>query len=82
MYSKLAILSVAALTVNAAVIDNAKRDSGLVVTLTSAEGAAEVLATIKNVGTQDLNLLTLGTFLDSAPVQKLAVVDETGKFLL
>jgi deuterolysin len=29
------------------------------------------------VGTQSLNLLTLGTFLDSAPVQKLAVVDET-----
>jgi hypothetical protein len=62
---------------SAAFLENGKRDTGLEVTLTAAEGsAADVVATVKNVGTQSLNLLTLGTFLDSAPVQKLAVVDE------
>lgn len=62
---------------NAAFLQNGKRDTGLEVTLTAAEGsAADVIATVKNVGTQSLNLLTLGTFLDFAPVQKLAVVDE------
>ncbi|TVY82080.1 Neutral protease 2-like protein, partial [Lachnellula suecica] len=61
---------------NAAFLQNGKRDTGLEVTLTAAEGsAADVIATVKNVGTQSLNLLTLGTFLDAAPVQKLAVVD-------
>lgn len=79
MYSTLAFLSLAALGVNAAVIGDGKRAAGLEVTLSSAAGAAEVLATIKNVGAQDLNLLTLGTFLDSAPVQKLAVADDAGK---
>ncbi|TVY47206.1 Neutral protease-like protein [Lachnellula occidentalis] len=62
---------------NAAFLQNGKRDTGLEVTLTAAEGsAADVVATVKNVGTESLNLLTLGTFLDAAPVQKLAVVDE------
>ncbi|TVY89270.1 Neutral protease-like protein [Lachnellula willkommii] len=62
---------------NAAFLQNGKRDTGLEVTLTAAEGTtADVVATVKNVGTESLNLLTLGTFLDAAPVQKLAVVDE------
>ncbi|CZR62119.1 probable Neutral protease 2 homolog SNOG_10522 [Phialocephala subalpina] len=61
---------------NAAVIENSKRALGLEVTLAPTENAAEVIATIKNVGAQDLNLLKAGTFLDSAPVQKLSVVDE------
>ncbi|TVY13229.1 Neutral protease 2-like protein [Lachnellula arida] len=62
---------------NAAFLQNGKRDTGLEVTLTAAEGsAADVVATVKNVSTESLNLLTLGTFLDAAPVQKLAVVDE------
>lgn len=64
---------------NAAVIENAKRELGLDVTLAPAGNVAEVVATVKNVGAQDLNLLTLGTFLDVAPVQKLSVVDEASK---
>ncbi|KAL5331915.1 hypothetical protein ACEPPN_001455 [Leptodophora sp. 'Broadleaf-Isolate-01'] len=60
----------------AAVIENGKRELGLEVTLAPAENMAEVIATVKNVGAQDLNLLTLGTFLDTAPVEKLHVVDE------
>ncbi|PVH77722.1 neutral protease 2-like protein [Cadophora sp. DSE1049] len=60
----------------AAVIENGKRELGLEVTLAPAGNAAEVIATVKNVGVQDLNLLTPGTFLDTAPVQKLSVVDE------
>ncbi|CZT52992.1 probable Neutral protease 2 homolog SNOG_10522 [Rhynchosporium secalis] len=60
----------------AAVLENEKRELGLEVTLTPAGNAAEVIATVKNVGAQDLNLLTPGTFLDTAPVQKLSVVDE------
>lgn len=65
---------------NAAFLQNGKRDTGLEVTLTAAKGsAADVVATVKNVGTENLNLLTLGTFLDAAPVQKLAVVDEASK---
>jgi hypothetical protein len=73
-------LALAALAVsNAAVtIDNTKRATALEVTLAPTENAAEVVATVKNVGAEDLNLLTLGTFLDSAPVQKLAVLDESG----
>lgn len=63
----------------AAVIENGKRELGLEVTLAPAENMAEVIATVKNVGAQDLNLLTLGTFLDTAPVEKLHVVDEAGK---
>ncbi|TVY40404.1 Neutral protease 2-like protein [Lachnellula subtilissima] len=76
MYFAQASLILAAVA-NAAFIQNGKRDTGLEVTLTAAEGsAADVIATVKNVGTESLNLLTLGTFLDAAPVQKLAVVDE------
>lgn len=62
---------------NAAVLD--RRAAGLEVTLAPADNnAAEVIATVKNVGFDDLNLLTLGTFLDTAPIQKLVVVDEAG----
>jgi hypothetical protein len=63
----------------ASVIKNGKRSLGLEVTLVPTDKVAEVIATVKNVGAQDLNLLTLGSFLDSAPVQKLAVVDEASK---
>jgi deuterolysin len=74
--ASLVLASISAVA-TAAFLENGKRDTGLEVTLTAAEGsAADVVATVKNVGTQSLNLLTLGTFLDSAPVQKLAVVDE------
>jgi len=67
---------------SAAFLENGKRDTGLEVTLTAAEGkAADVVATVKNVGTQSLNLLTLGTFLDSAPVQKLAVTNEASMLI-
>ena len=73
-------LALAALAVSnaAVVIDNTKRATGLEVTLSPTENSAGVVATVKNVGAEDLNLLTLGTFLDSAPVQKLAVLDESG----
>ncbi|RDL40146.1 Neutral protease 2 [Venustampulla echinocandica] len=65
---------------HAATIQNERRDAGLEVTLAPGEGsAADVVATIKNVGAESLNLLTLGTFLDSAPVQKLGVVDEANE---
>lgn len=41
--------------------------------------AAELVATIKNTGATDLNLLKVGTLLDEAlPVQKLSVADESG----
>jgi hypothetical protein len=66
--------------VNAAILQNEKRDAALEVTLTPANGAAgHVLATVKNVGTVGLNLLTLQTLLDAAPIQKLDVIDETSK---
>lgn len=55
-----------------------KRDgAGLEVTLSPADASGAVVATVKNVGAVDMNLLTLGTFLDSAPVQKLDVIDES-----
>ncbi|KAH6683005.1 putative neutral protease 2 like protein [Halenospora varia] len=62
---------------NAVTIENEKRAVGLEVTLAAApNSAAEVVATVTNVGTESLNVLTLGTFLDTAPVQKLNVLDE------
>lgn len=67
---------------NAAVIG---RDAAaLEVTLTPAANSAsgQVIATVKNVGAESLNLVTLGTFLDTAPVDKLNVVDESGMFCL
>lgn len=68
---------------HAATIQNEKRATGLEVTLAPAEGsAADVIATIKNVGAESINLMTLGTFLDSAPVQKFGVVDEASMFPL
>lgn len=67
---------------SAAFLENGKRDTGLEVTLAAAEdSSANVIATVKNVGTQSLNLLTLGTFLDTAPVQKLSVVDEASTLI-
>ncbi|KAI8962996.1 Deuterolysin metalloprotease family-domain-containing protein [Daldinia sp. FL1419] len=40
---------------------------------------AELIATIKNVGSEDLNLLRVGTLLDEVlPVEKVSVVDESG----
>lgn len=63
---------------NAAAVHNVKRAAALEVTLTPGANPAEVIATVTNTGAQDLNLLTLGTFLDSAPVQKLVVVNEAG----
>ncbi|KAI1804943.1 Deuterolysin metalloprotease family-domain-containing protein [Daldinia bambusicola] len=61
---------------------NGREDSALEVTLSpSPEGdVAELIATIKNVGSEDLNLLRVGTLLDEVlPVQKVSVVDESGK---
>ncbi|KAI1456370.1 Deuterolysin metalloprotease family-domain-containing protein [Annulohypoxylon moriforme] len=59
----------------------AKEASPLDVTLAPAEtgGVAELVATIKNVGPTDLNLLKVGTLLDeSLPVQKVLAVDDSG----
>ncbi|KAI2472651.1 Deuterolysin metalloprotease family-domain-containing protein [Annulohypoxylon bovei var. microspora] len=58
-----------------------RQDSALEVTLGPAEtgGVAELVATIKNVGSTDLNLLKIGTLLDEdLPVQKVLAVDESG----
>ncbi|KAI0834403.1 Deuterolysin metalloprotease family-domain-containing protein [Hypoxylon sp. FL0890] len=58
-----------------------RQDAAAEVTLVPAEasGAAELVATIKNVGSTDLNLLKIGTLLDEAlPVQRILVVDEEG----
>ncbi|KAF9875275.1 2OG-Fe(II)oxygenase [Colletotrichum karsti] len=58
-----------------------KRSSGLDVTLAAplTYGSAEVVATIKNAGNTDLNLLKVGTILDSnLPVQRLIVLDDAG----
>ncbi|OTB01684.1 hypothetical protein M426DRAFT_75075 [Hypoxylon sp. CI-4A] len=44
-----------------------------------SNGAAELIATIRNAGSEDLNLLNAGTLLDDfLPVQKVAVVNEAG----
>lgn len=68
---------------NAVTIENEKRAVGLEVTLAAApNSAAEVVATVTNVGTESLNVLTLGTFLDTAPVQKLNVLDEASRYSL
>ncbi|KAI8314432.1 hypothetical protein K4K61_004888 [Colletotrichum sp. SAR11_59] len=58
-----------------------KRDSGLEVTLApSASGTpTEVIATTKNNGADDLNLLKVGTILDDKlPVQRVVVTDQSG----
>ncbi|KAI1102756.1 Deuterolysin metalloprotease family-domain-containing protein [Jackrogersella minutella] len=58
-----------------------RQSSALDVTLASAGtgDAAELVATIKNVGPTDLNLLKIGTLLDEKlPVQKVLAVDESG----
>ncbi|KAI0882996.1 Deuterolysin metalloprotease family-domain-containing protein [Annulohypoxylon maeteangense] len=59
-----------------------KEASVLEVTLAPAKtaGVAELVATIKNVGSTDLNLLKVGTLLDeNLPIQKVLAVDESGK---
>jgi deuterolysin len=62
---------------NAGVI---QRDgAGLKVTLSAADASGAVVATVTNTGAVDMNLLTLGTFLDSAPVEKLDVINESSK---
>ncbi|KAF4844990.1 Neutral protease 2-like protein [Colletotrichum siamense] len=58
-----------------------KRDSRLEVTLApSASGTpTEVIATIKNNGADDLNLLKVGSILDDKlPVQRVVVTDQSG----
>ncbi|KAL7628449.1 hypothetical protein AAE478_002652 [Parahypoxylon ruwenzoriense] len=58
-----------------------KRSPALEVTLASAAsgGVAELVATVKNTGTEDLNLVRVGTLLDDVfPVQKVSVTDEVG----
>lgn len=54
--------------------------SPLEVKLTAPTGdVAEIVATITNVGTEDLNLLAVGTILDTKlPVERLLVSDEAG----
>jgi hypothetical protein len=59
---------------NAGVI---QRDAAaLKVELSAADASGAVIATVTNTGAVDMNLLTLGTFLDSAPVEKLDVINE------
>ncbi|XXG98043.1 hypothetical protein Hte_004360 [Hypoxylon texense] len=60
---------------------HSKRATALEVTLapTGTGGAAELVATIRNVGSVDLNLLRVGTLLDEVlPVQKVSVTDGAG----
>lgn len=64
---------------------HSKRTSTLEVTLAPAtsNGAAELVATIRNVGSTDLNLLKVGTLLDEVlPVQKVLAVDEKGTLMI
>ncbi|OTB15765.1 hypothetical protein K445DRAFT_317407 [Daldinia sp. EC12] len=59
-----------------------RQASALEVTLSPSPsgGVAELIATIKNVGSEDLNLLRVGTLLDEVlPVEKVYVVDESGQ---
>lgn len=58
-----------------------KRDSRLEVTLEPSTSGTptEVIATIKNNGANDLNLLKVGTILDDKlPVQRVVVTDQSG----
>lgn len=78
IYTTLALRSAIS---EAAVIGEGHREFGLEVTLAPATNVAEVIATVRNFGIQDINLLTLGTFLDTAPTERLSVVDEFGAVL-
>jgi deuterolysin len=49
------------------------RAPALDLTLAPTADNAKVLATLTNTGASDLSLLKYGTFLDSAPVQKVSV---------
>lgn len=55
--------------------------SPLEVKLTAPTGdVAEIVATITNVGTEDLNLLAVGTILDTKlPIERLLVSGEAGR---
>ena len=53
-------------------INLAKRDSPLELSLTMI-GNTKVKATLSNTGSTDLKVLKKGTFLDSAPVEKVKV---------
>lgn len=55
--------------------------SNLAVSLAASPSgrSTEIEATIANVGNAAVNLLKLGTILDSRPVKKLTIVDEKGK---
>lgn len=79
----LAVASLAA-TIEAHALKSvySKRATALEVTLASSGtgGVGELVATIKNAGPTDLNLLKVGTLLDETlPVQKVLAVDEAGK---
>lgn len=70
----------AANLVSAHVIEK-RAPSPLEVKLTTPTGdVAEIVATITNVGAEDLNLLAVGTILDTKlPIERLAVSNEAGK---
>ncbi|KAI1415453.1 hypothetical protein F5Y13DRAFT_207190 [Hypoxylon sp. FL1857] len=60
---------------------HSKQDSAVEVTLAPAKAgaAAELVATVKNVGSTDLNMLKVGTLLDETlPIRKVLVVDGEG----
>ncbi|KAK6845828.1 Deuterolysin metalloprotease family-domain-containing protein [Apiospora arundinis] len=78
--SLVALASLAAANlVNAHVIEK-RAPSPLEVKLTTPTGdVAEIVATITNVGAEDLNLLAVGTILDTKlPIERLAVSNEAG----
>lgn len=61
--------------------NNKFRDNNVLeVTLVAGENAV-VHASVKNVGAEDLNLLSYGSLFDTAPVQKINVY-EGGEFTL
>lgn len=72
MLLSLGLAVLAALAV-ASPIDIQKRDSPLKVVLTTSQQLAAVDAEITNTGAVDLSLLTLGSILSEAPVEKVDV---------
>ena len=63
-----ALLSVA----SSSVVDLDRRDSPLALSLTVV-GNTKVKAKLSNTGSSDLKVLSKGTFLDKAPVEKVRV---------
>ena len=58
--------------------NNTSRDNNVLeVTLVAGENAV-VHASVKNVGAEDLNLLSYGSLFDTAPVQKINVYEGGG----